>query len=113
MKEKENYSLISGLKRIREAENILDSTVIAGCLKDYENNRNDRNVFVFRDERYHRRVSSNTMFNLKHRIRNLRQSSALTKEIKAARQLGVIMGAFTLCFLPYFILFLVVAFCDG
>ena len=53
------------------------------------------------------------MFNLKHRIRNLRQSSALTKEIKAARQLGVIMGVFTLCFLPYFILFLVVAFCDG
>ena len=110
VKEKENYSLISGLKRIRQAENILDSTVIAGCSKEHENNRNDRNVFVFRDER-NRRVSS--MFNLKHRIRNLRQSSALTKEIKAARQLGVIMGAFTLCFLPYFILFLVVAFCDG
>jgi len=29
-------------------------------------------------------------------------SSALKKEIKAARQLGVIMGAFTVCFLPYF-----------
>ena len=112
-KEKEKYTLISGLKRIRQAENILDSTVIAGCSKEndsFKNDRNDRNVFVFRDERY-RRVSS--MFNIKHRIKNLRQSSALTKEIKAARQLGVIMGAFTLCFLPYFILFLVVAFCDG
>ena len=40
-------------------------------------------------------------------------SAQLRKEIKAARQLGVIMGAFTLCFLPYFILFMVVAFCDG
>ena len=47
MIEKENYSLISGLKRIRQAENILDSTVIAGCSKEHENNRNDRNVFVF------------------------------------------------------------------
>jgi len=30
-------------------------------------------------------------------------SCALRKEIKAARQLGVIMGAFTVCFLPYFV----------
>lgn len=36
----------------------------------------------------------------------------LQKEIKAARQLGVIMGAFTLCFLPYFIVFMVVSFCE-
>ena len=38
-------------------------------------------------------------------------SSALKKEIKAARQLGVIMGAFTVCFLPYFVCFTVVALC--
>lgn len=42
-----------------------------------------------------------------------RPSAALAREIKAARQLGVIMGAFTLCFMPYFVLFMVVAFCDG
>lgn len=42
-----------------------------------------------------------------------RPSAALVREIKAARQLGVIMGAFTLCFTPYFVLFMVVAFCDG
>ena len=42
-----------------------------------------------------------------------RRSSALNKEIKAARQLGVIMGAFTLCFLPYFVCFMVVAFCEN
>jgi hypothetical protein len=40
-----------------------------------------------------------------------RPSSALRKEIKAAKQLGVIMGAFTVCFLPYFVCFTVVAFC--
>ncbi|CAH1783886.1 unnamed protein product [Owenia fusiformis] len=46
-----------------------------------------------------------------HCNKKKKQSSALTREIKAARQLGVIMGAFTICFLPYFICFLVVAFC--
>jgi len=35
------------------------------------------------------------------RRRRDKPSSALKKEIKAARQLGVIMGAFTVCFLPY------------
>lgn len=38
--------------------------------------------------------------------------SALSKEIKAARQLGVIMGVFTVCFLPYFVCFMVIAFCE-
>ena len=103
---KEKYSLMSGLRRIREAETIIDTTVSASGKKN-----NSRNAFVFRDERSSRRQSN--MFNFKNRIKTIRQSSALTKEIKAARQLGVIMGAFTLCFLPYFILFLVVAFCDG
>jgi len=43
----------------------------------------------------------------------LRPSSALRKEIKAAKQLGVILGAFTVCFLPYFVCFTVVAFCPS
>lgn len=105
LKPHENYSLVSGLRRIRRAEAIIDTT--AG---NVGKKGNLRNGFVFRDERG---GNTSNIFNIKHRIKTIRQSSALTKEIKAARQLGVIMGAFTLCFLPYFILFLVVAFCDG
>ena len=45
--------------------------------------------------------------------KKLHHSAALSREIKAAKQLGVIMGAFTICFCPYFVLFMVVAFCDG
>ena len=40
------------------------------------------------------------------------KSPSLAREIKAAKQLGVIMGAFTICFCPYFVLFMVVAFCE-
>ena len=39
-------------------------------------------------------------------------SSSLQKELKAARQLGMLVGVFTLTWLPYFILFLVVAWCQ-
>ncbi|KAK6176345.1 hypothetical protein SNE40_014646 [Patella caerulea] len=103
----ENFSLMSGIRRIRQAEKLLDKTVTVTSERGSDK---DKTLFVLRDDK-NRRLTG--VLNIKDRIRNLRQTSALTKEIKAARQLGVIMGAFTLCFLPYFILFLVVAFCEG
>lgn len=38
-------------------------------------------------------------------------STTLQKELKAARQLGILVGVFTITWLPYFVLFLVVAWC--
>lgn len=43
----------------------------------------------------------------RHRIQSLR----IHKEHKAARQLGFIIAAFLLCWIPYFIVFMVMAFC--
>lgn len=43
----------------------------------------------------------------RHRIQSLR----IHKERKAAKQLGFIIAAFLLCWIPYFIVFMVMAFC--
>ncbi|KAM4582411.1 histamine H1 receptor [Fundulus diaphanus] len=45
--------------------------------------------------------------------RNRIQSLRIHKEHKAAKQLGFIIAAFLLCWIPYFIVFMVMAFCPG
>ena len=39
-------------------------------------------------------------------------SIRLTQQIKAAKQLGVLLAAFILAWIPYFVIFIVVAFCS-
>ncbi|CAF1132092.1 unnamed protein product [Rotaria sordida] len=46
-------------------------------------------------------------------IINPNLSRSLQKELKAARQLGLLVGVFTITWLPYFILFLVIAWCHN
>ncbi|CAL1547253.1 unnamed protein product, partial [Lymnaea stagnalis] len=113
---RENYSVVGGVRKIRQVETFLDKTVGLGPIAPPSVDGSSRNgddfdsVLTLHDDKNRRLTGGVT--GLKERLKTMRQSSSLNKEIKAARQLGVIMGAFTLCFLPYFILFLVVAFCD-
>ncbi|KAM9324466.1 histamine H1 receptor [Gastrophryne carolinensis] len=64
------------------------------------------------------RVSGNLSY-LKHTWQRFRthskqniQGLQMNRERKAAKQLGFIMAAFMLCWIPYFVLFMVIAFCQ-
>jgi len=62
-------------------------------------------------------LSSRLMHRLRQRNhngrgrRNSNKQNSLSSDVKAAKQLGVIMSAFCVCFLPYFVCFVVVAVC--
>ncbi|CAG5132830.1 unnamed protein product [Candidula unifasciata] len=114
----EKCSVSGPVKNLRRVESFLDKSTGFGISSrgsvDGSCSRNgddSEGILVLRDDKNRRLTGGMTC--LRERLKTIRQSSSLNKEIKAARQLGVIMGAFTLCFLPYFILFLVVAFCDN
>ena len=66
-----------------------------GLMDSLTNNTVKTNIFSF--------------FNI---LINPSRSSSLQKELKAARQLGILVGVFTISWSPYFILFLVVAWCN-
>ncbi|KAM4721502.1 histamine H1 receptor-like [Rhinophrynus dorsalis] len=70
-------------------------------------------------ERTESRVHGNFSY-LKHTWQRFRSHSKqhiqglhMNRERKAAKQLGFIMAAFMLCWIPYFVLFMVIAFCQN
>ncbi|CAH2313180.1 histamine H1 receptor, partial [Pelobates cultripes] len=74
---------------------------------------------VVPSERIDGPVSGNLSY-LKHTWQRIRSHSKqhiqglhMNRERKAAKQLGFIMAAFMLCWIPYFVLFMVIAFCQN
>jgi hypothetical protein len=58
-------------------------------------------------------ITPNSNSYLNHNASNkIKQSTILNQQEKAFRQLFAIVFGFTCCFLPYFILYMVVAFCE-
>lgn len=124
-RQRDSFSILSGIRKIRNAEPFLERTVrssvvVPGPSKGVSG-LSSRNGGPSMSKKQHRDCDGilvlhhddRRVIGIKNRLKVKRPSSSLKKEIKAARQLGVIMGAFTLCFLPYFVLFMVVSFCDN
>ncbi len=42
-----------------------------------------------------------------------KQRISLSKERRAARTLGIIMGVFVFCWLPFFLMYVILPFCDS
>ncbi|CAL4065088.1 unnamed protein product, partial [Meganyctiphanes norvegica] len=43
----------------------------------------------------------------------LRRKMSLSREMRASKTLGIVMGVFVICWLPFFIMYLIVPFCDN
>ncbi|KAM4651995.1 histamine H1 receptor [Discoglossus pictus] len=88
----------------------------ASCIID-SSHVEETNVVM--SERSETRVSGNLNY-LKDTWQRFRSHSKqhiqglhMNRERKAAKQLGFIMAAFMLCWIPYFVLFMVIAFCQN
>jgi len=57
-------------------------------------------------------TEQNTRMNEMNRFALSKQKISLTKERRAARTMGIIMGAFVVCWLPFFLMYVIFAFCE-
>ncbi|KAH9416202.1 Histamine H1 receptor [Dermatophagoides pteronyssinus] len=71
-------------------------------------NRNNNNKLQIKNNN---NSKSSLIYDNKIKTSSSCESSRLRQEKKAARQLGVILGAFILCWMPYIITYVVTAYC--
>ncbi|XP_066473439.1 histamine H1 receptor [Tiliqua scincoides] len=79
------------------------SSYTEGCFLQYHNNK-DHTSLSYLKKTWRRMRAYST---------NYSQGLHINRDRKAAKQLGCIMAAFMLCWSPYFVLFMVMAFCKG
>lgn len=56
-------------------------------------------------------ASVNSSGDVVHQFIEQKQKISLSKERRAARTLGIIMGSFVLCWLPFFLMYVILSFC--